>query len=128
MHSSERRRHAGPWRRRSVLAAVTALCAALLWLMALPTAPAQGATPVMVGSHPPHAGAPAAAPTSESGPGRDHKEGPGAVVASVAGVIVVVVFIVGLRSLSVRRRTRNGPPPPSASQGGPRGRGRGLFG
>jgi hypothetical protein len=54
-----------------------------------------------------------------------HKEGPLAVALSVIGVIVIVVFIVGLGSLSVRRRTRERPP------GGPRDppdRRRGLFG
>jgi hypothetical protein len=128
MRSPERRRAAGPWRRRPVIATVTALFAALLGLMAVPTAPAQGAMPVMVAATPPRAGAPAAAPTHDSGPARDHKEGPVAVVASVAGVIAVVVFIVGLRSLSVRRRTRNGAPPGRATQGGAPGRRRGLFG
>ena len=39
-----------------------------------------------------------------------HKEGPLAVAFSVIGVIVIVVFIVGLGSLSVRRRTRDRPP------------------
>ena len=49
------------------------------------------------------------------------------MVASVIGVIAVVVFIVGLGSLSARRRTRDGPPPAGPDQGGPPGGERGLF-
>jgi hypothetical protein len=40
-----------------------------------------------------------------------HKEGPLAVAFSVLGVVVVAVFIVGLSSVSVRRRTRDRPAP-----------------
>jgi hypothetical protein len=58
--------------------------------------------------------------------GARHKEGPIAVVASVAGVIVIVVFIVGLGSLSVRRRTRDAPPEQNRGWPWPPGRGGGF--
>jgi hypothetical protein len=54
-----------------------------------------------------------------------HKEGPFAVAISVIGVIVVVVLIVTLGSISVRRRTRDGPP---GGRREPPDRRRGLFG
>ncbi len=50
-----------------------------------------------------------------------------AVAASVIGIVIVVVCIVGLGSLSVRRRTRDRPPPDEGGQGGPPGRGLGPF-
>jgi hypothetical protein len=127
MRSTERHRHAGPWRRRAVIASLTALFAALLWLMAVPTTPAQGAMHQTLAADPSHASASGAAPAHDSGHGRDHKEGTVAVVVSVIGVIAVVVFIVGLGSLSVRRRTRDRPPPRGPDRGGPPGSGRGLF-
>ena len=68
-----------------------------------------------------------AASAHDAGHSRGHKEGPVAVIVSVIGVIAVVVFIVGLGSLSVRRRTRNGPPTRNPTQGGPPGSGRGPF-
>jgi amino acid transporter len=127
MRSTERRRHAGRSRPRAVIVTITALCAALVWLMAVPSTSAQGAMQVVVAAHAQGAEASGAAPAHGSGHSRDHKEGPVAVVASVIGVIAVVVFIVGLGSLSVRRRTRDRPPPRGPDQGGPPGSGRGLF-
>jgi hypothetical protein len=50
-----------------------------------------------------------------------------AVVASVIGIVVIVAFIVGLGSISVRRRTRDRPSAGGPAQGGPPGRERGLF-
>jgi amino acid transporter len=127
MRSAERHRHAARLRPRAVFATVTALCAALLWLIAVPSTPAQGAMHVMVAAHAPGAEASGAATAHGSAHGRDHKEGPVAVVASVIGVIAVVVLIVGLGSLSVRRRTHDRPPPRGPDEGGPPGGGRGLF-
>jgi 4-amino-4-deoxy-L-arabinose transferase-like glycosyltransferase len=127
MRSTEGHRQAGRLRRRAVRATVTALLASLIWLMAVPSTPAQGATQVILAAQAPHAEASGVASAHESGRSRDHKEGPVAVVASVVGVIAVLVFIVGLGSLSVRRRTRDRPPPRGPDQGGPRGSGRGLF-
>jgi hypothetical protein len=99
----------------------------MFWLMAGPSSPAQGAMHAVVAAHAPRHEASVATPAHHSGNGHDHKEGPVAVVASVIGVIAVVVFIVGLGSLSVRRRTRNGPPSRGPDRGGPPGSGRGLF-
>ncbi|MGA2304343.1 MAG: hypothetical protein ABSH29_09095 [Acidimicrobiales bacterium] len=127
MRWTEGHRHTGRLRRRAVIATVTALLASLIWLMAVPSTPAQGAMHVTLAAHTPHTEGSGAASGHDSGHSRDHKEGPVAVVASVIGVIAVVVFIVGLGSLSVRRRTRDRPPPRGPDQGGPPGSGRGLF-
>jgi hypothetical protein len=125
MRSTERHGSAGRLRRRAVIVTITAFCASLLWLMAVPSLPAQGAMQVM--THAQDTEVSGAASAHGGGHRRDHKEGPVAVVASVIGVIAVVVFIVGLGSLSVRRRTRDRPPPRGPDQGGPPGSGRGLF-
>ncbi len=67
--------------------------------------------------------------TTTSGPEKvavhGHKEGPLAVAFSIMGVIVVAVFIVGLSSLSVRRRTRDRPATEQRETPDHRG---GLFG
>jgi hypothetical protein len=60
--------------------------------------------------------------------GHPHKEGRVAVVASVIGIIAVIAFVVALGSISVRRRTRDGPPAWMRSPRDPPDRGRGLFG
>jgi hypothetical protein len=109
------------------MAAVAALFASLMLLMAVPGTPAQGAMHVVAAVHSPPAEASGGTTARHSGHGHDHKEGPVAVAASVIGVIAVVVFIVGLGSLSVRRRTRNGPPSRGPGRGGPAGSGRGPF-
>jgi hypothetical protein len=124
MRPTERRRPAGRLRRRAVMAAGVGLFASLIWLMAVPSTPAQG---VMPAAHAPRAEASRATTAHRSGHGHDHKEGPVAVVVSVIGVAAVVVFIVGLGSLSVRRRTRNGPPRRGPDRGGLPGNGRGPF-
>ena len=127
MPSTERHDPAGRLPRRAIMVPVAALVASLIWLMAVPSIPAQGAVHVMVAAHAPRAEASGATTAHDRGHSHDHKEGPVAVVASVIGVIAVVVFIVGLGSLSVRRRTRNGPPTRGPGQGGPPGSGHGLF-
>jgi hypothetical protein len=127
MRPAERRRRAGRLPRRVVLASVATLFAALLGLTPVSSAPAQGAMHASVAGQARRAEAFEAASAHDRGHSRDHKEGPVAVVASIIGVIAVVVFIVGLGSLSVRRRTRNGPPTRNPTQGGPPGSGRGLF-
>jgi hypothetical protein len=78
---------------------------------------------VVLAAHAGRAEASGAASAHDAGHSRGHKEGPVAVIVSVIGVIAVVVFVVGLGSLSVRRRTRDAPP----TRGGPPGSGRGLF-
>jgi hypothetical protein len=127
MRSTERHGPEGRLRRRALVAIVAALFAPLIWLMAVPSIPAQGAEHATVAVHAAGTAASGATSTHDKGHGHVHKEGPVAVVASVIGVIAVVVFIVGLGSLSVRRRTRNGPPTRGPGQGGPPGSGHGLF-
>jgi hypothetical protein len=109
------------------MAAGAALFTSMFWLMAVPSTPAQGVTHAVVAAHSPRAEASGSTSTNHSGHSHDHKEGPVAVVVSVIGVIAVVVFIVGLGSLSVRRRTRNGPPTRGPDRGGRPGSGRGPF-
>ena len=126
---TERRRHAGAHRcARAVLPAVVGLAASLLWLAALPGPAAEGAVnpswPAQV--QPADASGPAG--THDSVRGRAHKEGTVAVVASVAGIIVVIALVVLLGSISVRRRTGNGPLPRRTVRRGPPDRGRGFFG
>jgi hypothetical protein len=111
----------------SVIAGVTALFASLLWLTVLPSTPAQGALLSATAAHAPGVDASGPAGTGVGGKGHAHKEGPVAVIASVLGVIAVVVLIVGLRSLSLKRRTRNGSAATDPDRGGPPGRERGLF-
>jgi hypothetical protein len=108
MRSTERHRHAGRLRRRAVIVVGRRpLCiAALADGRAEPSGPRCDA-----GDGRPAQDAEASGPHLRTTAGTaavDHKEGPVAVVASVIGVIAVVVFIVGLGSLSVRRRTRDG--------------------
>jgi hypothetical protein len=125
---TERRRHTGARRcARTVLPAVVGLAASLLWL-ATPGTPAEGAvgTPRPAQVQPADASGPAGG--HDSGRGRAHKEGTVAVVASVIGIVAVIVFVVVLGSVSVRRRTRDGPPSRGPLSRGPPDRGRGLFG
>jgi hypothetical protein len=129
MSRAERRRRGSRAlsRPRAVMATVVVLLSPVLWLTAGPGAPAQGAVRPTVAAHPPRADASGAAHPHVSSTTREHKEGPVAVAASVIGIIVVVVCIVGLGSLSVRRRTRDRPPPRDGGQGGPPGRAPGPF-
>jgi hypothetical protein len=127
MHSTEQRRHPVPWWPRTVLAAAIAVSASVLWLAGGPGTPAQGAVHPSAAAHGPPAVASGPAQAPSKAHGHRHKEGPVAVVASVVGVIVVVVFIVGLGSLSVRRRTRHGPSKESQAGRGPPDRWWGLF-
>ena len=121
---TERRRAGRSSPRRAVIATVgagvTALLASLFWLTIVPSTPAQGAPALTTtAASSPRLDASGTAGTSPGGQSRGHKEGPVAVIASVLAVIAVVVLIVGLRSLALKRRTRNGP-----STGGPA---RGVF-
>jgi uncharacterized membrane protein YhaH (DUF805 family) len=59
---------------------------------------------------------------------RGHKEGPLAIALSIIGVIVVVALIVGLGSISVRRRTRDNPTPGWWRDRAPPDHRKGLFG
>ena len=129
MHRAERRQggSGAPSRRRAVTATVIVLLSPLLWLTLVPCTPAQGALRPTVAAHPPRADASGAAHPHVSDSTRAHKEGPVAVAASVIGIVIVVVCIVGLGSLSVRRRTRDRPPPHEGGQGGPPGRQPGPF-
>jgi hypothetical protein len=54
-----------------------------------------------------------------SNPVHGRKEGPLAVVTSILGVVLVVVFIVALGSFSVRRRLRDTPPANHRDERGP---------
>jgi hypothetical protein len=127
MLSTEPRRlgRSAPPRRMiaAVIAGVTILFASLLWLTVLPGTPAQGALLPTIGAHAPVADTSIPVGTNVGGQSRAHKEGPVAVIASVLGVIAVVALVVGLRSLSQKRRTRN----ESVAKGGPSGQERGLF-
>jgi amino acid transporter len=123
MTSVERYRQGGRTRPQAVIATAIALLASVCWLTVVLCMPAQGAVVSSTVAHGPNPSA--TAPTHHSG--HQHKEGPVAVVASVLGIILVVVCVVGLGSLSVRRRTRDRPPGGGAAGGGPPGRQRGLF-
>lgn len=125
MHSTERRARGGPWR-RGVVAIVMVLFGSLLWTAVVSCTPAQGALP-LTATLMAHVDASGAPHTPDRGHGRAHKEGSLAVVASVLAVIVVVALIVGLGSLSARRRTRNGPPLSGQAPWGPPERWRGFF-
>jgi 4-amino-4-deoxy-L-arabinose transferase-like glycosyltransferase len=114
-------------RPRAVIATLIALLASVFWLTVMPCTPAQGAMNPTTVAHAPRTDASAPTHAHDNGHDRQHKEGPVAVAASVIGIIVVVVCIVGLGSLSVRRRTRDRPPAGDQAQGGPPGRERGLF-
>jgi hypothetical protein len=124
MTSVERYRHGGRTRLEAVIVTTVALLASVCCLTVVLCMPAQGAPASSAAAHGPNPNA--AAPAHGSGH-HQHKEGPVAVVASVVGIILVVVCIVGLGSLSVRRRTRDRPLGGGAAQGGPPGRERGLF-
>jgi hypothetical protein len=126
MISTERHRPGVLAHWRPVMVLLTALSAPLLWLTVISSAPAHGAVPSTTAAHPRRAAASAPPAARDSGHDRQHKEGPVAVVASVVGIMVVVAFIAGLGSISVRRRTRDRPPTGGA-QCGPPGRERGLF-
>lgn len=109
------------------LPAMIAVNAALFWMIV-----GLGGTAASAGiSHvvPVHHTQVGATTTTTSGSPRvivhGHKEGPLAVAFSVTGVVVLVVFIVGLSSLSVRRRTRDRP---ATGPREPPDHRRGLFG
>jgi hypothetical protein len=114
-------------RRRLSAAACTALAAALLWMViALSAVPPTPASAISRGARP--EAAPTTTTLNPNTTVKGKKQGPVAVVLSFIGVIAVVVLIVALGSVSVRRRTRDGPGP-----GGWRGREppdhrRGFFG
>jgi hypothetical protein len=91
--------------------AMIAICAAFFWVMlGLGGAAASAGISHVAIVHHTLIGA---TTTTTSGPQRvvvhGHKEGPLAVAFSIVGVVVVAVFIVGLSSLSIRRRTRDRP-------------------
>jgi hypothetical protein len=123
MISTERHRKGVLAHWHPVVVLLIAILAPLFWLTVISNSQAQGAVPSSAAAHADASAPPAA---GNSGHDRPHKEGPVAVVASVIGIIVVVAFIVGLGSISVRRRTRDRPPT-GAAQGGPPERERGLF-
>ena len=125
MTSPERPRRGDRVSVRAALAMAVALLAPAFWVTVVLCPPAQGAVLATATIH--TARVEASAPAHDSGHVREHKEGPVAVVASVIGIIVVVVCIAGLGSLSVRRRTRDRPPAGGPTQGGPPGRERGLI-
>jgi hypothetical protein len=124
--STDRPRQSGRVRRRVVVVTAAVLLAPLFWLAALPCAVAQGADVPTAAAHGSHVAA-LSAVAHDSAHDPQHGEGPVAKVASVIGIILVVVCIVGLGSLSVRRRTRDRPPTGDAGQSGPGGRERGPF-
>jgi hypothetical protein len=125
MMSAARRRHDGRRPLRAAITTAVALVAPLLWLTVVPCTAAQGAALPTTAVHSTTAGG--AAPAHDSGHGPRQAEGPVAKAASVLGIIIIVVCIVGLGSLSVRRRTRDRPPNENPARGGPPGRERGLF-
>jgi hypothetical protein len=125
MTSAERPQQGGRVRLQAVIVATVALLASVCWLTVGLGMPAQAAVAPTATAHGTRADV--AAPAHGSGHDRQHQEGPVAKVASVLGIILVVVCIVGLGSLSVRRRTRDRPPAGGGAHGGPPGRERGLF-
>jgi len=113
--------------RHFALRATVALCASFLWiLVGLGEVPAHAATGHAAADHGQRTSTSPGVPTGHANDVvHGHKEGPLAVAFSVLGVIVVVVLIVTLGSISVRRRTRDGPP---RRRREPPDRRRGLFG
>jgi len=107
------------------LGATVALCASFLWIL-VGLVPAHGATWHAKADYGQQTSASPGVPTGHANAVvHGHKEGPLAVAFSVIGVIVVVVLIVALGSISVRRRTRDGPRPGRREPPDRRG---GLFG
>ena len=109
------------------LQVMVALCASMLWMVVgYGGVPVHAATRHVVADHGQRTTASSGAGSGQTHTGgHGHKEGPLAVALSVIGIIVVVVTIVALGSLSVRRRTRDGPP---SGPRDPRDRPPGFFG
>jgi hypothetical protein len=106
MPARNRRR---PWLRATVLAMV-ALWPMVWAIVGLERMPAGAAPLHAVAGHQREASASPGLTTGQKGVAvHGRKEGPLAVAFSVLGVIIVVVFIVGLGALSTRRRSRDGP-------------------
>ncbi len=102
-------RRPAPWLHVAVHTMV-ALCASLWVIGGIGGMRAGAATPHTTAAHHAQAGASAGLTTGQKGVTvHGRKEGLLAVALSVLGVIVVVVFIVGLASRAVRRRSRDGP-------------------
>jgi hypothetical protein len=101
---------AGFWLRVGVYAMLA--LSFFVWAIAgIEGSSASGSVVQAAADHRTHASTTASLTTGQKGVAvHGRKEGWLAVVLSVLGVIVVVVFIVGLSSLSVRRRSRDGPP------------------
>jgi type IV secretory pathway VirB2 component (pilin) len=129
MGAAERVRNGIRVRRHVVTLALLAFLAPLCWLTLVGSTPAQAQSSRLMttGRHlrPAEASTPTTIP--DSGHASQGQEGPVAKVASVIGIIVVVTCIVGLGSISVRRRTRDRPSAGGAAQRGPPGRERGPF-
>lgn len=91
--------------------AMIAVCAALFWVMLGlgGTAASAGVSYVVPVQYTQVGTTTTTTPGSQRVVVHGHKEGPLAVAFSVLGVAVVAVFIVGLSSLSIRRRTRDRP-------------------
>jgi hypothetical protein len=113
--------------RHMTLRATVAVCASFLWiLVGLGEVPAHAATRHAMADHGQRTGAsPEVPPGHANNVVRGHKEGPLAVAFSIIGIIVIIVVIVALGSISVRRRTRDGPP---TGRREPPDHRRGLFG
>ena len=98
-----------PWLRVGLHATV-ALSAFLWAIVGIDGISADATAQRAVAGHQTQAGSAASITTGQKGVVvHDRKEGPLAVAFSVLGVVVVVVFVVGLGSLSARRRSRHGP-------------------
>jgi hypothetical protein len=98
-----------PWLR--VVHALVALCALSWVIAAIEGGPSGAAMPNATAGHHTQAHTPADLTTGQKGVQvHGHKEGLLAVSLSVLGVVIVVAFIVGLGSLSARRRSRGGTP------------------
>jgi hypothetical protein len=134
MRWAEQSLSAGTYRpsRRSVLprlaaSALIASSASLLWMFL-----AVGVTPASAASTAGHelrtTTTQTTTPFGHNTPVRGHKEGPLAIAFSIIGVVIVVALIVGLGSISVRRRTRDNPTAGRRRDRGPPDHRRGLFG
>jgi uncharacterized membrane protein len=104
--------------------ATMGLTGSLLWLLVGCASPAHAAIVYSFTAHAQLASGPMHG--HYGSPVHTHKEGTVAVVASVFGIIAVVVGIVFLGSISARRRM--GGKPITKGWRGPSERGRGLFG
>jgi beta-lactamase regulating signal transducer with metallopeptidase domain len=126
MSSTDRPRQSGHVPLRVVIVTAIALLTPLFWLAVQPGAVAQGAVISSTAAQGSRVTA-LSAVAHDSPHNPQGQEGPVAKIVSVIGIILVLVCIVGLGSLSVRRRTRDRPPAGDANQNGPRGRDRGPF-